>query len=370
MLAPVDTIQSMKPASSSGMIVDMPSPAGVIAPVRLIPTVTSSASMRSLKRRQPSARRPALYARNALSTRSATVSRPVTGLGSIRAPRSRSLRVVMAPSSPLVALGLQRVCPAALLAGLPDDRDGLPGTVGDREQRQIGRGDLAFYGDPVAQPILEPAPVLYSGQDEGKVLDLARLDQRECLEELVHGAVTTGKDHERRRILDEHRLAHEKVAEVDRALHVGIQPLLERQLDVTPDREAISLLRAPIRGLHDARPAAGDDREPFLREHPGGFHRLLVVGVVGLGASRAENRDGVVDVRQGVEALDELSHDAEDAPGVRLDERPRLARSLREELFVLSDRGVWQAARALRHSRPGRYRRKERGERGPGARRR
>ena len=48
MLAPVETIQSMKPASSSGMIVDMPRPAGVIAPVRLIPTVTSSASMRSL----------------------------------------------------------------------------------------------------------------------------------------------------------------------------------------------------------------------------------------------------------------------------------------------------------------------------------
>ena len=41
-------------------MVDMPSPAGVIAPVRLIPTVTSSASIRSANRRQPSASRPAL----------------------------------------------------------------------------------------------------------------------------------------------------------------------------------------------------------------------------------------------------------------------------------------------------------------------
>ncbi len=44
----------------SGMIVDIPSPAGVIAPVRLIPTVTSASSMRWAYKRHPSANRPAL----------------------------------------------------------------------------------------------------------------------------------------------------------------------------------------------------------------------------------------------------------------------------------------------------------------------
>src|SRR2546427_8651872 len=42
------------------MMVDIPSPAGVMAPVRLIPTVTSSSSISSVNRRHPSARRPAL----------------------------------------------------------------------------------------------------------------------------------------------------------------------------------------------------------------------------------------------------------------------------------------------------------------------
>src|SRR4029077_12214813 len=117
-------------------------------------------------------------------------------------------------------------------------------------------------------------------------------------------------------------------------------------------------------------PTARDDGKPFLREHPGRFDRLLIVRVVGRGPGRAEHRDGVVHVRQRVEALDELSHDAQHTPGVRLDERPSLARTLREELFVLSDRRVWRAARALRHSLPAGYRRKETGERDPAARRR
>src|SRR2546426_7137067 len=48
----------MNPASSRGMMVDIPSPAGVMAPVRLMPTVTSSSSISSVNRRHPSARRP------------------------------------------------------------------------------------------------------------------------------------------------------------------------------------------------------------------------------------------------------------------------------------------------------------------------
>ena len=58
--APVETIQSMNPASIIGMMVDIPSPAGVIAPVRLMPTVTASSSINCVKSRHPSARRPAL----------------------------------------------------------------------------------------------------------------------------------------------------------------------------------------------------------------------------------------------------------------------------------------------------------------------
>src|SRR5207247_138285 len=54
----------------SGMIAAIPIPAGVIAPERLIPTVTSSASIRSVKRWHPSRKRAALYALKVLSIRS------------------------------------------------------------------------------------------------------------------------------------------------------------------------------------------------------------------------------------------------------------------------------------------------------------
>src|SRR6266581_4544995 len=133
----------MKPASRSGMMVDMPSPAGVIAPVRLIPTVTSY------------------------------------------------------------------------------DLHGLARAVGDVQQVEILGGDLALPRDAVAQPPGEPLPVLQAEQDDREVFHLARLDQRERFEQLVHRAVTTRKHDEGGRILHEHRLADEEVAEVDGALDVG-----------------------------------------------------------------------------------------------------------------------------------------------------
>jgi hypothetical protein len=53
-------IQSTKPASMSGMIVLIPRPAGVSAPVRVMPTVTLLPSMSSVKSWHPSRRRPEL----------------------------------------------------------------------------------------------------------------------------------------------------------------------------------------------------------------------------------------------------------------------------------------------------------------------
>jgi hypothetical protein len=49
--APVEIIQSIKPALIKGISADMPSPAGVKAPVSVTPTVTSGS--RHLLRKQP-----------------------------------------------------------------------------------------------------------------------------------------------------------------------------------------------------------------------------------------------------------------------------------------------------------------------------
>src|SRR2546429_9695663 len=97
---------------------------------------------------------------------------------------------------------------------------------------------------------------------------------------------------------------------------------------------------------------------------------MRIVRIVGWGPRRPEHGDGVVDVRERVESFDELAHDPEHAPRVRPREGAALAGNLGEETFVLSDRRPWRAARALRHGRPARYRRKGRGARAPGARRR
>jgi len=53
-------IQSTNPASMSGMIVLIPRPAGVSAPVNVIPTVTSCWSISSVKSPHASRRRPEL----------------------------------------------------------------------------------------------------------------------------------------------------------------------------------------------------------------------------------------------------------------------------------------------------------------------
>src|SRR5262245_13883865 len=68
------------------MRADIPSPAGVKAPVMLIPTVTSGSSIFSTKSWQASRSRAALYARNAESISSATVIAPSIGRGFILPP--------------------------------------------------------------------------------------------------------------------------------------------------------------------------------------------------------------------------------------------------------------------------------------------
>ena len=59
-LAPVATIQSTNPALISGTMDEQPSPAGVSAPERLMPTVTSGSSIFRANSWQASFRRAEL----------------------------------------------------------------------------------------------------------------------------------------------------------------------------------------------------------------------------------------------------------------------------------------------------------------------
>src|SRR4029077_20987521 len=90
--------------------------------------------------------------------------------------------------------------------------------------------------------------------------------QGQRLEELVERAEAAGEDAEGLRVLHEHRLAHEEVAELYYERDVLVEPLLEGQLDVAPDRYAPAIARPAVRRLHDPWAAAGDDRVAVPRQ--------------------------------------------------------------------------------------------------------
>src|SRR6478672_9505413 len=295
-------IQSTYPLSISGMSAAIPSPAGVSAPVSVIPTVTSASSILRVKRRQASRSRAALYARNALSIRSAAVSAPLIGFGSMRSPRKnleRSCDVCLAPArsrssaarfwSPLGPAALGRLAGILRLPRLDHRVRGFLRIVGEQNKIQVPRRDLGLAKHSRLDPTNQPGPVVSSEHDDGKLVNLARLNERERLECFIERAEAAGKDDEGVRVLDEHRLSHEEVAKVDERIDVRVRALLERELDVAADRRAAGHLRALVRRLHDSGPGAGDDREPRLGEQACHFLRGLILRVVGVRPRRPED---------------------------------------------------------------------------------
>ena len=152
------------------------------------------------------------------------------------------------------------------------------------------------------------------------MVDLAGLDERQRLEQLVEGAEATGEDDERLRIFHEHRLAHEEVAEVGGQVDVGVDAGLVGQVDAQADRDALGFLGTPVGGLHDAGPAAGDHREALLGQP--GSERAACAYMGSLGWVRAEPKMLTAGPKSGqrIEAIDELAHDAQRTPGVRFEE--------------------------------------------------
>ncbi len=164
-----------------------------------------------------------------------------------------------------------------------DRFDHLGRIVGHREQVEVAIGDGAVREQGRAHPIEESGPVRAADEDHREVPDLARLDERQRLEQLVERPESAGQDDEPVRVLDEHHLAREEVAELDAEIHVRVQALLVGQLDVAADGQAAAFTAAAVGGLHRARATAGDDR------------------VAGIGQTAADLAGGLVDriVRSG-----------------------------------------------------------------------
>ena len=108
-------------------------------------------------------------------------------------------------------------------------------------------------------------PILGAVQhDLDLLLQLLGLHQREDLEHLVERPESSRKHDERLCKIGKPELAHEEIVEfeVQTVRDVPVGPLLERQLDVQPDRFPASLGRAAAGGFHNLRAAA---REPPRR---------------------------------------------------------------------------------------------------------
>ena len=134
------------------------------------------------------------------------------------------------------------------------------------------------------------------------------------------------QDHEGLRVLDEHRLADEEVAEVHAEVDPRVQVLLERQLDAEADRQAARLLAAPVHRLHRARTTAGDDRPSGSGQRRPDPLRHLVVRRIDCGTGRSEDGDGPRHLGEQAEAFDELALYPQHTPRVGVDPVGRAAR--------------------------------------------
>ena len=157
---------------------------------------------------------------------------------------------------------------------------------------------------------------LAADEDDGKIGDLAGLDERERLAELVEGAQAAGQRDKGVGVLEEQHLAHEEVAAGDRAIQILVGRLFEGQLDVAADRAPAGLARAEVGGLHESWAAAGHDREPDARDRRPNFPAEGVEGVRGRKARRPEHRDTRADEMEGAESRDEVAQRAHDQPEV------------------------------------------------------
>jgi len=79
----------------------------------------------------------------------------------------------------------------------PDDPHHFLGLVRDAQQVQVARRDLALASYRVAHPGQQARPVGAVDQHDRELGDLAGLDQRERLEQLVQGAEPARQHHER-----------------------------------------------------------------------------------------------------------------------------------------------------------------------------
>src|SRR6266545_1400066 len=217
--------------------------------------------------------------------------------------------------------------------------------VGHQEVVQVRGLDRALLEQRAAKEIEERLPELGAHQHDGEVADLAGLDERRGLADLIERPEPAGQGDEGVGILHEHDLADVEVAERHPPVEVRVRLLLLRQLDVAADGPPARLPGAAVGALHDARAAARHHREAVARQARADLPRHLVVPVLVRHAGRAKHGDAGPDEMQRAEAADELGEDAQRAK--ELDE-PWLG--TRQEAVLFGIRAAFAPAPAARRA--------------------
>ena len=184
------------------------------------------------------------------------------------------------------------------------------GIVDHVQLGQVERVDQVAVDELLGHPVEQARPVGSLHEHHRELGDLAGLDERERLEQLIQRAEAAGVHDERRRIAHEHQTSCEEVVELQGAVEVIVGDLLLRELDVEPDGGHPGVASAPVGCFHDARAAAGDDRVPGLAQPPGGRPGELVGRRPDRYASGAEHRHRRTQVPHRVEPHGHLRVDA------------------------------------------------------------
>ena len=199
---------------------------------------------------------------------------------------------------------------ATAFVALAHDRDRLAEVVRAVEELLVLGADHLVRQHGALDEVEQPLPEAGADEDDREVEHLVRLHQRQRLEELVERPEAAREEHEALGRLHEHDLARVEVVEGVALPDVWVQLLLVRKADVEADRDAAGLLRATVRGLHRARPAARHDREARLGEQPTDRPRRLVDRVALADARGSEDGDaGPSDGGDGAKAGAELLRD-------------------------------------------------------------
>src|SRR5690606_28838448 len=155
----------------------------------------------------------------------------------------------------------------------------LVGLVTNVDQVHVPLGNVTGAEHGFADPPLQSAPKAGAEQDNREQRRLARLDERERLEELIQRTKPAWQGDETLRVLDEHHLPNEEEVEGDQ--FVVIDELVGRLLvgydNVQPDRGSASLARTAIGCLHDPGSAACNNAEAASNQCSRGLSRELIV---------------------------------------------------------------------------------------------